>query len=157
MLRYEKPLFYMIRAMVFDLEEARDITQNAFVKAFNSIKRLKDKKKFKSWLFTIGANLARDHLKAKKNNMPLEEWMEPINVNTPEKKMMCRDLTEKLKKIMESLPDRQRQVLSLRLLHELSFNEIAETLTIKPETARTNFHFGLKKLKEMLFARGITK
>lgn len=72
--RYQKPMFYFIKAMVLDTEEARDITQKVFIRALNNLSGLGKGEQFRSWLYSIALNLARGFMKGrrgayeKKNN-----------------------------------------------------------------------------------------
>ncbi len=155
MKRHQEQVFRLVRSMVFDIEDAKDITQRAFIKVFNNIGRLRKKDSFKSWLFKIAVNLARDHLRTRKNHLTLEAWMEKGTGNTPEKRLISREIKEHIKEALLSLPPRQQVVVSLRLLNGLSFKEIADYLEIKEKTARTNFHFGIKGLRNLIAQRGL--
>ena len=155
MTRYQEQVFRLVRSMVFDIEDAKDITQRAFIKVFNNLGRLRKKDSFKSWLFKIAVNLARDHLRTRKNHQALEAWMEKGTGNTPEKRLISREIKEHIKEALFSLPPRQQVVVSLRLLYGLSFKEIADYLDIKEKTARTNFHFGIKGLRNLIAQRGL--
>lgn len=153
--RYQRPLYYMIKAMVLDAEEAKDITQDTFIKAFHSISGLKKKDRFKSWLFMIGANYSRDFLRKKRNNVPVETLDRAAESDSTDEKMAQKDLSNKVKEAMGCLPPRQKEVFQLRMLNDMSFKEISRTLDIKQETARANFHFALKGLRDILSKRGI--
>lgn len=80
--------------------------------------------------------------------MSLETDKEPAT--SFEEEVIKRDLKEKTKKALSLLPPRQKEVIILRVFQGLSFNEISEILDFKPETARTNFYFGVRNLKELL-------
>jgi len=154
--RYQQPVYYMIRSMIFDNEEAKDITQKTFIKAFNNLKRLRDKKSFKSWLFRIAVNLTKDHLRQKKEHQPFEHWMVQENnpKAIPERTVLLSEIKHYIKLALDSLPPRQHQVVSLRLLSGHSFREIANLLEIKEESARSNFHFGVRALRGFLLKMG---
>jgi len=148
-LKYEKPLFYMIKAMIQDTEEAKDILQKTFINVFKNLKKLKNKKQFKIWLYKIGLNLTRDYLKNKKEIVKLD-CIEIIDNDSIENKVIHKDLIQKAKELIKLLPQRQREIVILRVFHEMSFNEISEILKISPESARTNFYFGINKLRKTL-------
>lgn len=155
MAKYQRPLFYMVRGMVFDVEEARDITQKAFIKAFRRLKSLKNRSQFRGWLYRIAANQALDYLKIRKENLEYEGWMVPDCRTGPEPNLIRKDLKKQIMEAINCLPPRQHQVLNLRLISDLSFREISEILEIKQETARSNFHFAMKGLRELLRKREI--
>ncbi len=155
MTRYQEQVFYLVRSMVLDVEDAKDVTQKAFIKAFNNLKRLRKKDNFRGWLFKIAVNLARDHLRTRRKHLALEPWTEKGTQITPERRMMDREIKRHLKEALLSLPPRQQEVVSLRLLKGLSFKEISHLLDMKEKTARTNFHFGLKALRALMAQRGL--
>ena len=154
MAKYQRSLFYMVRGIVFDVEEARDITQKAFIKAFSSLKLLKNRSQFRGWLYKIAANQARDYLKTRKENLEYESWMDPDCRIGPEPDLIRKDLKKQIREAIRCLPPRQHQVLNLRIISDLSFREISELPEIKQETARSNFHFAMKGLRELLKKRG---
>ncbi len=155
--RYQHSLYYTVRSIIFDGEEAKEITQRAFVRAFNNLKRLKNKKNFRSWLFRIAINLTRDHIRKRKTHHSIKSWMTNGNNPTdmPEQAMLASEIKHYIKLALDSLPPRQRQVVTLRLLKGFSFKEIANLLEIKEESARSSFHFGIKRLKKQLSEMGI--
>ncbi len=148
-IRYQREVFYMVRAVVLDTDEAMDITQRAFIKAYKKIKRLKDKGKFKQWLFRIAINTARDSQRKRRQEMKLTD-MPYQDCPSPEDSLMERERRRLLKEAINGLSRRQREVIFLRLYHGMTFNEIAEILNISPEAARSNLHFGLRNLTRRL-------
>jgi len=71
--RYQKSLYYMVKAMVIEPEDAKDITQKSFVRTFNNIQGLREPGRFKQWLFRIAADMARDALRGRRKYVSLEE------------------------------------------------------------------------------------
>ena len=155
MTRYQEEVFRLVRSVVFDLEDAKDVTQRAFIKAFNNLKKLRKRGSFKAWVFRIAINLARDHLRAKKEHLELESWMKVDMENGPEKHLLKQEIRDLIKKAIMNLPPRQHMVVSLRLIKEMGFKEISRHLGIKEETARTNFFFGIKGVRTFLQQKGL--
>ena len=155
MTRYQEEVFHLVRSVVFDLEDAKDVTQRTFIKAFNNLKKLRKRDSFRAWLFRIAINMARDQLRRKKEHMELEPWMKVDVENGPERELLKKEIKESIKKAIMNLPPKQHMVVSLRLLKGLSFKEIAKHLDMKEETARTNFFFGIKGVRTFLQQRGL--
>ncbi len=153
--RYQRSLYYTVKAMVLDTEDARDITQQAFIKAFNNLRGLNNRSNFRGWLFRIACNLALDVLKSRRKEVDLESQVLIGPGNGPEQEMMARDLGKIMRGAISKLPPRQQQVVTLRALKGLGFDEISRNLGISPQTVRANFHFGLKTLKRILKQQGI--
>ena len=154
-MKYQREVFYLVKSLVFDKEEAKDITQQSFITAFSKLKRLRKRKQFRNWLLKIAVNVTRDHLRRKKTNIEFEGWMEPDFRNIPERLTIEKDMVRNVQVAISLLPVRQQEIVSLRLIHGLSFGEIAHILEIKKETARSNFHFGIKNLRKHLSRWGI--
>jgi RNA polymerase sigma-70 factor (ECF subfamily) len=147
--RYQKEVFYLVRGLVMDIEEAKDITQKTFIKAYRRLKKLRDRRRFRQWLLSIAVNTARDSLRSiKTDRVPLPE---PVDCETdPEEEAIKRERKKLLCEAIKGLSTRQREVVLLRIYHGLRFNEIAEVLDITAESARANFHFGIKNLSKAL-------
>jgi RNA polymerase sigma-70 factor (ECF subfamily) len=154
MSRYQRQVFYAVKAVVFDTEDAKDITQQAFVKAFQKIGRLRKKERFRSWIMTVAMNCARDHLRKKKDECELFENVHDSGQSV-EGIAMSREMVRKVKEAVSKLPHRQRMVLGLRLFREMDFEEISEIMEIKAVTARASFHFGMRNLLKRLKQEGI--
>jgi|Deesub1362B_J571_1020462.scaffolds.fasta_scaffold00236_23 RNA polymerase sigma-70 factor (ECF subfamily) len=151
--RYQKEVFYLVRGLVMDIEEAKDITQKTFIKAFRRLKKLRNRKKFRQWLLSIAINTAKDSLRSVKTSI-----MEPPNVvdckADPEEETIKKEQKRLLLEAIGSLSTRQKEVVLLRIYHGLRFHEIAEMLNITPESVRTSFHFGIKNLSKTLREKG---
>ncbi len=153
MVRYQKPLYYLVRSMVMNREEAEDITQQAFIRAFTRINRLRKPERFRSWLFSIGVNLARDHIRQRRSQVALEDWDQADRSADPERIAMARDGMRNMKSMLRLLPPRQQEVISMRLFAGLTFAEIGDLLGIREGSARSNFHFGIRALRDLLKGR----
>jgi len=155
MSKYEKPVYLMVRAMTRDVEEARDITQRAFIKAFRGIKGLRERSRFKNWLYRIAVNLTRDHIRTRKDEADIDSLVVTDGRSSPEKELIDRDIIEKTKGFIGNLPPRQREVVILRIFRGMTFVEMSRILDVQPESLRANFHFGIKSLREYLRKGGI--
>ena len=154
MAKYQKTLFYLVKGMVRDTEEAKDITQDAFIKAFNNLHKLKKRNRFKAWLFRIAVNRVRDHYRTKMQKEALDT---SIASDLPSQETTCieADLKQRIRGEIDRLPLRQKEVIVLRVFKDLDFKEISQILGIKSETARVHFHFALKTLRGQLGKKGV--
>jgi len=155
MTRYEKRIFSYVNFMVSNPEDARDITQKTFIKAFRKVGELKDKAQFRNWLYKIAVNQTRDFFRNLWDTTPVDEHDFPVENPSQERSVINRDLLLKAKKGIAGLPLKQREVVILKVFHGMTFPEIAELLGGKPETMRANFHFGIKTLRERLRKGGV--
>ena len=154
MSRYQRQVFYTVKAVVLNSEEAKDVTQKAFIKVFQNLHALKNPSRFKGWLFKIAMNTARDHLRTKRHEIELNEAVMDTS-SSLERRIAARDMVERIKAVLDRLAPRQRMVLGLHLFKEMEPLEIARILDMKPATVRTNLHFGLKNLRTVMKKEGI--
>ncbi len=149
--RYSKPLTMMILRIVGDPEEARDISQIAFLKAYEGLHKFMMVSSIKTWLYSIALNAMRDHLRKRKATLvpdafeQLVDPKEPVEVSLDK----ARNL-ERIREAMERLPEKQRLTVQLRIYEEMDYKEIAKLLGGTEGGARGNFFQGIKALKEKL-------
>ncbi len=155
MRRYQEDVFSLVRSVVLDQEDARDVTQKTFIKAFNNLERLRKRESFRAWLFRIAINMSRDHLRSRRQHLELKPWMKADMDNGPEKKLLAREIGQWVKRAIMNLPPRQQMVVSLRLIKGMSFKDISDHLHIREQTARTNFFFGIKGVRNFLSQKGL--
>ena len=132
-------------------EDAADVAQKAFVKAFLSIDTFKGESSFKTWLFRITINLSKNHLRDNRPSLslPLEERTHMTNPDM-EGALSRKKMRNALRRAVETLPAKQRQTVILRIYKEASFKEIAQALACSEGSAKVNFHHAMKKLKGLL-------
>jgi RNA polymerase sigma-70 factor, ECF subfamily len=129
-------------------DDAKDIAQRAFVKAFQSLESLRGAGAFRTWVYRIASNLSMNHLR---DHARLQSDSE-AGVNVPVEAIGGARLVEaedqvRLRAAIETLPPKQRQVLELRVYQELSFKEVADIAGCTENTAKVNFHHAVKKLR----------
>ena len=149
--RYSKPLTMMILRIVRDQEEAKDLSQLAFIKAYEGFPRFARASSFKTWLYSIAMNAVKDHFRKRRPPMTseaLENVADPVE-SAPERLDKERRIM-KLRTALEALPQKQRFTVQLRIYEGLSYKEIAEILGGTAGSARGNFFQAVKSLKEKL-------
>jgi RNA polymerase sigma-70 factor (ECF subfamily) len=138
--RYSKPLTMMILRIVRDPEEARDISQIAFLKAYEGLHKFMMVSSIKTWLYTIALNVMRDHLRKRKAILvpdmldQLTDQAEPVEETLDRLRNV-----ERIRKALETLPEKQRLTVQLRIYEELDYKEIAKLLGGTEGGARGNF------------------
>jgi len=149
--RYSKPLTMMILRIVRDQEEAKDLSQTAFLKAYEGLPRFAGVSSFKTWLYSIAMNAVKDHLR-KKRPLMITEVLEkfPDPVESPGERLDKERQIMKLRRAMEELPQKQRFTVQLRIYEGLDYKEIAEILGGSAGSARGNFFQAVKSLREKL-------
>ena len=151
-LRYQKDIYYYLRRMGLEHDDAADVMQNSFIMAYRKLDTLKDKSKFKSWLFMIAGNTAKNHFRKndKRNENPLEEGKEVSGGSNPDRDIQQVELNERMRRAVARLPQSQRRVVTLRAFQQMRFKEIAEVCEMSVSAAKVNYHRALKSLAKIL-------
>jgi len=132
-----------------------DAYQDTFLSAFRSIRTLRDPARLRGWVLQIAANAARKRFRGKHTALPTtpipdhSEPEDPTQDPIPNA-LADREDTARIRGAVSNLPDRQREVLSLRTDAGLSYAEIAETLGIREDNARAHHYQALKSLRRIL-------
>jgi RNA polymerase sigma-70 factor (ECF subfamily) len=142
-------------------EEARDVAQEAFLKAYRALGAFKGEARFSSWLYQIATNLCRDRLRRRRTRpaVSLEELEEagPVIVETrpgAHELLQQLDLARAVRRAVHALPDEQREVVILKEYQGLTFLEIAQSLDLPVSTVKTRLYRGLGQLRLRLEREG---
>ena len=147
--RYQKPLLHLSMRYVRDVYAAEDIVQESFMKAFEKLSGFQFRSAFKSWMYRIVINTAKNSLRSKKPNVDIDSVQLKVD-NVCESTLIDKQLIEQAKIIIDVLPDKQKKAVSLRVFEDLSFKEVAESMDCPYDTAKANYRHGLLKLKEKM-------
>ena len=150
--RYQRPVLAIARRFARDSDDAEDLAQRAFINAAERAASFRGGS-FKSWLFRIVVNLAKNHVRdtARFDRSPdaRDREAEPTAPDA-HARLEAAHRQKVLREAIADLPRRQREVLLLRIDGDLPFAEIARTLDITEGNAKVNFHHAVQKLKELL-------
>ncbi len=160
--RYQGRVFAMVCGMVRDREEARDITQESFVKAYRNLDRFRLDSSFYTWLYRIAMNCAIDLLRRRKVRRH-SEFNEEIGQKdsagmmddshskmNPGKDLERKRLRKKIFAALDELSEDHRQILVLREIEGLSYEEIAETMEIPEGTVMSRLFYARRKMQSLL-------
>ncbi len=157
--RWERPIFALAYRTLGREEDARDVTQETFLRAFRALSGFKGDAKFSSWLYRIALNLCRDWMR-KERRTPVVAVPEGVDVEqlaadrgpveTVEDLAARSELSREVARAMESLPAEQRQAIILKEYHGLTFQEIADLMKCPLSTVKTRVYQGLSTLRKQL-------
>jgi RNA polymerase sigma-70 factor (ECF subfamily) len=155
--RWERRIYSFIWRHVGNSEEARDLTQDTFTKAFQNLDRLADPSRFSSWLYKIALNECRMRFRRQKGKYPVS-WEDNISELsrfsrddvTPEKALETKERVDQLRSAFADLPVEQREVLIMKEYQGLRFHEISQILGIPLSTAKSRLYLGLKTLRRLM-------
>ncbi|MGH7407025.1 MAG: sigma-70 family RNA polymerase sigma factor [Candidatus Methylomirabilales bacterium] len=160
--RHQAAAFALAYQMVRHREDAQDIAQEAFVRAFRGLRDFQGQAAFKTWLHRIVVNLALDALRRRGRQPaaayddarePGEEAREEAGTRPdedPERALQAREAREAIRMALEELPAPQRAALLLREVEGLSYQEIAEVLECAVGTVMSRLHYARRRLQERL-------
>ena len=150
---YQQPLYWHIRKIVFDHEDADDVLQNTYIKVFKNIKNFRGESKLFSWMYRIATNEALTFMKQKsrKLGLSLNEFNEK-QVNQLEADVYFEGdaIALKLQLAVANLPEKQRLVFNLKYYEELKYDEISEILETSVGALKASYHHAVKKIKNEL-------
>lgn len=150
--RYQKPIFNLMLRMTCCDEDAMDLTQETFIRAYEKLEQFKSASPFFPWLYTIGMNLARDFLRKVKASRSAMEVLsrDPDPASNPGEVLHDSVDAEHVSHLLQELPHDYREALVLRFHEGLSVSELASALGISVSGAKMRIHRGLLKLRELL-------
>ncbi len=149
--RYQKQVYYLALRLIGDRDEAWDISQEAFLRAYRGIKKFRGGSTFKTWLYTIATNLIKNQYRSqsRRTMVPLDEREIPIDGDGIEI-LERKEMSDLLRKTILELPYKQRMTLTLRIYDGLSHREIGEILDCSEGTVKVNFHHAVNNLRKRM-------
>lgn len=161
--RWERPIFALAYRTLGREEDARDVTQETFLRAFRALAGFKGDAKFSSWLYRIALNLCRDWIRKERRAplvaIPEEGDLERMSIDRKEyvsvEDLAARaEMTRGVAAAMEQLPTEQRTAIILKEYHGLTFQEIADLMGCPLSTVKTRVYQGLMLLRRLLTEQG---
>ena len=162
-LRWERPIYALAYRVIGRDEDARDVAQETFLRAFRALPGFKGQAKFSSWLYRIALNLCRDWIRRKKR-APLVEMPEGVDVaelaaeqgptESIEDLVSRQEMSRIVAEGMKLLPEEQRTAIVLKEYHGLTFQEIADIVGCPLSTVKTRLYQGLVVLRRELAKDG---
>ncbi len=144
------PLYRFLLRMTRDRDLAADLTQEALLRAWRKRRSLKNEEARRAWLFRIATNLYGDHCRRTRRIELSELGQQVDRTLLPEQAAVDRELHDQVAAALDELPDRQREVMHLRVIEQLSPAEIADILGIDAGAVRSSLAAARKRLRVQL-------
>jgi RNA polymerase sigma-70 factor (ECF subfamily) len=158
-LRWERPIYALAYRTLGREEDARDVCQETFMRAFRALPAFRGQAKFSSWLYRIALNLCRDWMRRERRSAVLQplDTVDPPELaaatrpeESIEEVVARKDAVGRIERMMERLPEEQRTTIILKEYHGLTFQEIAELMGCPLSTVKTRLYQGLTVLRREL-------
>lgn len=166
-LRWERPIYALAYRVIGREEDARDVCQETFLRAFRALPGFKGQAKFSSWLYRIALNLCRDWVRRRRRSPVVEapDGVDPLDLAdlaaerasaaSVEELVSRRELSAAVEEAMALLPEEQRTAIILKEYHGMTFQEIAELQGCPLSTVKTRLYQGLTVLRRHLERQGM--
>ena len=164
--RWQRSIYALAYRVIGREDEARDVCQETFLRAFRGIKGFKGQAKFSSWLYRIALNLCRDWMRRERRSpmVPVPEGVDLVDLASVDERADSvedlvgrRELSGEVARAMAVLPREQRTAIVLKEFHGLTFQEIANLQSCPLSTVKTRLYQGLNQLRLELERRGIDR
>ena len=161
--RYQRPITAYVYRMLNDYESSLDVTQEVFIKVYNSLEKYSSEYKFSTWLYRIAHNAAIDHIRRNSANL---QSLETENTDgayqmqlespllTPEQERERSEWRSEIDAVVKCLPAVYRELILLRHARDLSYDEIAEVTNLPLGTVKNRLFRAREMMREIFIERG---
>jgi RNA polymerase sigma factor (sigma-70 family) len=150
---YQQKVYWHIRKMVIDHDDADDLTQETFIKIWKALDNFKGDSQLFTWIYRIATNECLNHLAKKKRRffLPINDITEELSNKIDDSNLISGDEIQlKLQKALLTLPDKQRLVFNMKYYDEMKYEEISEITGTSVGALKASYHLAVKKVEEYL-------
>ncbi len=170
--RWQSPVYNFVLRYLGRREDARDACQKTFLRAYRQLHKLRNRERFRSWLYQIAVNICRDELKRRhrRPHVSLENLQargngkasQPLQLGAagrahPEEQMRSVELTDLVTRALQEIPEEQRAIIVMKEFQGLTFTEIADVLQMSVNTVKSRMYYGLSALRKVFKKWNITQ
>lgn len=151
--KYQERLYWHIRRMVINHEDANDVLQNVFIKIWTYLENFREESNLYTWMYRIATNETLTFLEKEKKRSSLsfsDHESGLSNKLQAEKGFDANKLEWRLQQAIQSLPDKQKQVFLLRYYDEMPYEEMSKVLETSTGALKASYHHAVKKVEEFL-------
>ncbi len=148
---HQRSIYNLCYRFLGNHEDASEAMQKTFLKAYEKLDTFKGMSSIKTWIYRIGLNVCKNHLRDRKHTVELDvNKAYPTDRDDPVQNVIQNEKRQALFKALSELPDKQRETVFLRIYENHTFSEISGITGQSVNSLKVNFHHGLKKLKKIL-------
>lgn len=146
--QYSEQLYWKIRNIVQDHDDANDILQNTFMKAWVALADFQSKSKISTWLYRIAVNESLDHLRRQKTKVSADEDITVANRLLADDYFDGDETQALLQQAIAQLPDVQRTVFTLRYFDNMKYSEMSKLMSTSEGALKASYHIAVKKIHD---------
>jgi RNA polymerase sigma-70 factor (ECF subfamily) len=154
--KYQEKLYWHIRRMVVEHEDANDVLQNMFIKMWNGLENFREDSQLYTWLYRIATNESLTFLEQKKKRTAVSIDGEETNLSNSikaDKHFDANRLEWKLQLAIQELPEKQRVVFNLRYYDEMPYEQMSRVLETSEGALKASYHHAVKKIENYIVNR----
>ena len=153
--RYSEKLYWTIRRIVLNHDDANDVMQNVFVKAWNNLEQFQERSKIYTWLYRIAVNESLDFLRRKRNFVAYDsDLSDGVGSRLIADEYFDGDATQALlQEAIATLPDVQRIVFNLRYFEEMKYSDMSHLLNTSEGALKASYHIAVKKIHDYIVGK----
>lgn len=151
--KYQQKVYYHIRKIVINHDDAHDISQNTFIKAWKGLENFREDSQLFTWLYRIATNESLTFLKQKKrqNNVSMEDAINEMGNNLQADPNFNGDRIQmKLQQAILTLPEKQRIVFNMKYFDNMKYEDMSEVLETSVGALKASYHHAVKKIEKLL-------
>ncbi|WP_210489289.1 RNA polymerase sigma factor [Rufibacter aurantiacus] len=151
--KYQQKVYWHVRKMVIDHDDADDLTQEVFVKVWTNLENFRKDSQLYTWIYRIATNECLNFLSTKKKRffLPIHDVAAELTQKLESTDTLSGDEVQlKLQKALLRLPDKQRLVFNMKYFDDLKYEEISEILGTSVGALKASYHIAVKKIEEYL-------
>jgi RNA polymerase sigma-70 factor (ECF subfamily) len=151
--KYQQRIYWHIRKMVIDHDDANDLTQETFIKAWKGLSSFREDAQLYTWLYRIATNECLNFLNKKKRRffLPIVDVQAELTAKLDTDELISGDEIQlKLQKALLTLPDKQRLVFNMKYFDEMKYEVISAVLGTSVGALKTSYHLAVKKIEDFL-------
>jgi len=147
---YQERLYYHVRRYVHQHEDANDVLQNTFIKIWNAIDNFRGESGLYTWLYRIASNEAITYINKVKRHPTSDIEQTSAKYLSVTDNLEAEEMTSKLQKAIDTLPDKQKQVFIFRYYDEMPYEQISGITETSVGALKASYHHAVKKIEEIL-------
>jgi RNA polymerase sigma-70 factor (ECF subfamily) len=150
--QYKERIYWHIRRVLYDHDDANDVTQEVFVKVWKALPDFRGDSKLFSWMYRIATNESLNHIRKmqKHKHIPYDQVAYTLESRVDSESMSGDNIERALHTALVKLPEKQRLVFNMKYFDDLKYREIAEILGVTEGSLKASYHYAVKKIEESL-------